>query len=68
MTLQGAYDVIENGGQDGGHLGFYSKLEITKLNLTFFHDRHDEYDTILMYIVIFQSVARNTTPQASLLL
>ena len=55
MKLQGAYDVIENGGQDGGHLGFYSKLEITKLNLTFCHARHVKYDTILMYIVILCS-------------
>ena len=30
LALLGACDVIQNGSQDGHHLGFYSKLEIIK--------------------------------------
>jgi len=34
VALLGACDIIQNGGQDNCHLGFYLKLEITKKKKT----------------------------------
>ena len=46
--VAGACDVTQDGGQDGSHIGFYSKLEIItrRWKLKFLDARHAKYVTI----------------------
>jgi len=55
-ALQGACDVIQDGGHLGDHLGFCPKLEIIKRRkkLKIFDAGHIEYDQIKHFVAFYQ--------------